>query len=179
MINKEIERRFLIDYRYRLINGGTPRWLITQAYAAISHGTAVRIRKSTFVPDHKTTYELTGKGNRNGFSNDEANIPISAGQYEAWLTLCSDRVVDKTRETYHANEVRFDIDLFRGRLKPLAIVEVELPSEDHPFTPPEWFSDEVTHMLEYANASLAVNGLPEHFIHWCVARDIDLPTTTA
>jgi CYTH domain-containing protein len=55
-----------------------------------------------------------------------------------------------------------EVDEYGGDLAGLVVAEVEFHDEHaaQAFTPPAWFGRELTGEVEYANRSLACNGLP-------------------
>ena len=50
-----------------------------------------------------------------------------------------------------------ELDIFRGTLAPLRLVEVEFDSEEeaNAFIPPAWFGDDVTNSKKYHNSRLS------------------------
>ena len=56
----------------------------------------------------------------------------------------------------------FELDIFKGKLKELHIVEIEFNSieEANKFIPPQWFGKEVTDDKRYRSKNLAINGIP-------------------
>jgi adenylate cyclase len=58
---------------------------------------------------------------------------------------------------------RIDVDVYRGELEGLIVAEVEFESESasREFEPPEWFGEELTGDVRYANEHLARHGIPD------------------
>ena len=76
----------------------------------------------------------------------EITIPISAEEF-ADFTKLKGRRVEKRRYYYKEKGVEYEIDVFRGDLKGLVLVDVEFKSrkEQKAFTAPGWLLADVTH----------------------------------
>ena len=75
----------------------------------------------------------------------ETTIPLTRVEYSEFCKLPGKRV-QKTRFYYQENKVRYEIDVFRGDLEGLVLVDVEFASleEKDAFVPPAWCLAEVT-----------------------------------
>jgi len=75
----------------------------------------------------------------------ETTIPLTEEEYKD-LSQLSGKRVQKTRFYYKENETTFEVDVFRGDLEGLIVVDVEFDSEDKrlTFTPPAWCLADVT-----------------------------------
>lgn len=181
-IPTEIEKRFLPanDAWQEEIE----EWIqLKQGYITLAPN-MVRVRAQK-TSSGNTSYKLEAKGNRTGLVVQEPWVKLAGDQYHAFAALCGDRWIQKRRgiisNRYHPLEIH--IDIFEGALAPLIIIEVEFPSlqtaenSDSNLLP--WLGEEITERFEeYSNSSLATQGLPEHFTHWCFINGTDLPAIT-
>jgi adenylate cyclase len=150
---QEIERKFLLDAAPAIIERQTPT-RIRQGYLAITDDTEVRVRS------RDGDYVLTVKGGR-GLVRREANIPLTADQFDELWPLTAGRRINKRRWVIPYDAVELEIDVFDDELDGLVIVEVEFSSEQASaaFVAPDWFGPEVTDDNRYRNAALATEGL--------------------
>jgi CYTH domain-containing protein len=76
--------------------------------------------------------------------------------------LTAGRRVEKTRYVIDQSGYCLELDLFRGALTPLMLLEVEFESVagSQDFIPPNFVGREVTLDRAYSNAMLATTGLP-------------------
>jgi len=70
------------------------------------------------------------------------------------LNLCETPLIEKDRYRLEEGGVVWEIDEFLGENRGLIIAEVELESEDQPFTKPDWVGVEVTGDPRYFNSNL-------------------------
>jgi len=75
----------------------------------------------------------------------ETTIPLTAGEYAELAQLPGKRV-EKTRFYYREEGTTYQIDVFRGELSGLILVDVEFDSLEKKasFTPPPWVLKDVT-----------------------------------
>jgi adenylate cyclase len=150
----EIERKFLIDrLPPELDEGrGTP---IRQGYLAVGEGPEVRLR------DAGGRCTETVKIGR-GLVRRELEVELEREQLGALWPATEGRRLEKTRHRLEVGGRTAEVDVYRGALAGLVVVEVEFGSEAEAaaFVPPSWFGVEVTGDERYANARLAVSGLP-------------------
>lgn len=160
----EIERKFLIEYPdvaqlARLAAGNVST--ISQTYLASEKGVSERVRART--RDGATVYTHNTKIKLNAMKRIELEDEVSRAEYEALLARADKtcRTIEKTR--YCVKEAGFvwEIDVFPF-WSDKAFLEVELPSEDTPTTPPDFVRviREVTDDNRYTNHALAKK-LPE------------------
>ena len=144
----EIERKYLIDqipfdlseYPYRKIEQG---YLCTEP--------VVRIRRDG--EDYYLTYKSKGLMVR-----EEYNLPLTKEAYEHLLTKIDGRLIQKRRYLIPLEGgLTIELDCFKGDLAPLMLAEVEFPSVEmaDSFTPPSWFSEDVTFSVLYHNSTLS------------------------
>ena len=89
---------------------------------------------------------------------EEYNLPLTKEAYEHLLTKIDGRLIQK-RRYLNALEggLTIELDCFKGDLAPLMLAEVEFPSVEmaDSFTPPSWFSEDVTFSVLYHNSTLS------------------------
>ncbi len=144
----EIERKFLAD---RLPDDlmSYPSRTIEQGY--LSTDPVIRIRKDN------DKYELTYKSK--GFmTRQEYNLPLTEEAYRHLLPKIDGRLIQKTRYMVPLGQgLTAEVDIFRGGLEPLILVEVEFRDEPSAkkFLPPPWFGEDVTFSERYHNSALS------------------------
>jgi adenylate cyclase len=145
-VGQEIERKFLVDVaRWRPAGPGV---VFRQGYLSTHPERTVRVRIEG------DAGKLTIKGKTAGISRLELEYPIPLADAEQLLALCERPLIEKVRHTEpHAGKT-WEIDVFGGDNAGLVLAELELPSEDEPFTAPPWVLEEVSHDPRYYNASL-------------------------
>ena len=145
----EIERRFLIssdEWRSLAIRPQKLR----QCYLVVSpEGITVRVRISV---DNQCW--LTLKAPAGGIARHEFEYLIPSKDAEALWGLSRYRLV-KTRYQLLKEPGDWVVDCFEDENSPLAIAEVELPSENSPLDVPSWCGKEVTAHFGLSNAALA------------------------
>ncbi len=109
--------------------------------ASVEHPT-FRIRKNG------NKREITKKEPIHGQDSShqlETTIPLSEDEFQELNNLAGKRIY-KTRYFYNENGVNYEIDVFRGGLEGLVLVDVEFNSlaEKGNFVPPSWCLVEVT-----------------------------------
>ena len=130
---------------------------IEQGYLAIprsnSRASEVRIRRTG------REYMLTVKRGR-GDTRDETEVPIAAASARRLWPLTAGARVRKVRYKIPYHGLKIELDVYRGRLRGLAVAEVEFPSVAamKKFRPPDWFGREVTGKDAYSNSRLATFG---------------------
>jgi adenylate cyclase len=149
----EIERKFLVE---RLPPGLEieSEHEIAQGYLAAGDD-EVRLRRED------DRHLITVKRGH-GLVRDEVEVPLARESFDELWALTEGRRVEKTRLTMELDGHLAEIDVYEGPLAGLTTVEVEfedLESADA-FTPPEWFTRELTGDQEYSNQRLALTGLP-------------------
>lgn len=146
----EIERKFLIrdDSWRKDADGGA---LYRQAYFTVVRGTG-RIRTAG------GKGFITMKSPVVGCTRDEFEYEIPVEDADRMIDLfCQPPVIEKYRHIAHIDGFKWEIDRFTGDNEGLVVAEIELVSEDQPFTRPLWLGEEVTGQPQYYNSSLARN----------------------
>jgi adenylate cyclase len=149
----EIERKFLVERIPPDVEIGS-ELDIAQGYLATG-GEQVRLRRQ----DDATL--LTAKRGH-GIVRDEVEVPLDGEAFDALWPLTQGRRLEKTRKTTNVEGATIEIDVYKGQLAGLIVAEVEFEDTDsaHAFTPPPWFSRELSGDGRYSNQRLAVEGLP-------------------
>ena len=152
MENIEIERKFLVKKipdnldTYERID-------MTQGY--LNTAPVVRVRKEN--DDYVLTYKGSGL-----LSHIEYNLPLNKEAFEHLLKKCDGIIISKSRYKIPIeNNLTAELDIFKGDLDSLKLVEVEFDSveEANNFTPPEWFGEDVTTDGRYHNSYISKYGL--------------------
>ncbi len=145
----EIERKFLVSgNEWRAL--GTPVHY-AQGYLVADGYRTVRIRVAG------ENGFLTIKGVSKSFSRPEFEYKIPVEEAIEMLKLCSIPVIEKFRTKVVFEGKTWEVDEFQGENKGLIMAEIELKSEDEPFSIPPWIGKEVTGDMRYFNSRLAVN----------------------
>ncbi|OYT16113.1 MAG: adenylate cyclase [Bacteroidetes bacterium 4572_77] len=149
---QEIERKFLVKGDYKPLVVKQTR--IIQGYLSSVPERTVRVR----VKGEKGFLTIKGIGNASGASRFEWENEIPTNEAKELLELCEAGAIDKTRFIVPANnDLFFEVDEFYGDNNGLTVAEIELPTEDTPFTKPEWLGEEVTGDAKYFNSMLMKN----------------------
>jgi adenylate cyclase len=98
---------------------------------------------------------LTIKGISRGASRAEFEYEIPVADAGELLKLSDGPVIQKTRYIVVHDGSKWEVDEFHGDNAGLVVAEIELTSEEQPFTRPPWLGNEVTHDSRYFNSSLA------------------------
>ena len=152
MANQEIEKKFLVKGDFKPLVVKETR--ITQGYLSSVPERTVRVR----IKGGKGFLTIKGIGNASGASRYEWEREISVEDAKELLELCEPGVIDKTRFIVKADgDLVFEVDEFYGDNEGLTVAEIELPTEDTPFTKPEWLGEEVTGDVKYFNSMLMKN----------------------
>ena len=104
-MNREIERRFLVDEPPPDLPPGTP---VRQGYVAIDGDVSVRARQAG------DAFTLTIKGGT-GRDRVEVEREIDAARFDALWALSEGRRVAKARSVLPLGEHRVEVDRLRGR----------------------------------------------------------------
>ena len=152
MENIEIERKFLVkEIPDNLDN--YERVDMTQGY--LNTNPVVRIRKEN--DDYVLTYKGSGL-----LSRSEYNLPLNEESFNHLIKKCDGIIISKSRYKIPLkNNLIAELDIFKGDLDSLKLVEVEFNSveEADNFTPPEWFGEDVTTDNRYHNSYISKYGL--------------------
>jgi CYTH domain-containing protein len=142
----EIERKFRVHGTGWAQGAGTR---IRQGYLNRDKERTVRVR----IAGDKAF--LTIKGVSRGASRAEFEYPIPPEDAEQLLKLSDGPIIEKIRYVIDHEGSTWEVDEFHGDNAGLVVAEIELTSEDQPFSRPPWLGSEVTEDSRYFNASLA------------------------
>jgi len=149
---QEIERKFLVKGDYKSLVVKETR--ITQGYLSSVPERTVRAR----VKGDKGFLTIKGIGNESGASRFEWETETSVEDAQNLLALCEPGVIDKTRFIVpEASGLKYEVDEFYGDNEGLTVAAIELPTEETPFTKPQWLGEEVTGDVRYFNSMLMKN----------------------
>ena len=143
----EIERKFLVDTdKWKPENEGT---LMVQAYLGLAPNPTVRVRIKG------TKAFLTIKGRTNSISRPEFEYEIPVNDAKELMTLAISSPVEKIRYEVWFENFLWEVDIFLGKNKGLALAEIELDSENQEFKKPDWVLNEVSSDGRYYNSFLS------------------------
>ena len=153
---QEIERKFRLDLTtlpFALDAQSCSH--IEQGYLAISDYPTqeVRMRRRD---GNLTLTVKTGTGVARG----EGEVSLSQEQFRALWPFTESQRIEKTRHEIDLGTLTAELDVYAGRHKGLAVVEVEFRNRDtaRNFEPPDWFGEEITENPQYSNQQLALTG---------------------
>jgi CYTH domain-containing protein len=152
-IPSEIERKFLVDEVPEDLDIES-RDEIAQGYLATGDH-QVRLRRQGDRP------LLTAKRG-GGLVRDEVEVLLEEESFERLWPLTEGRRLRKERLTATVDDQTVSVDVYRGSLAGLIVVEVEFEDLDaaRAFVSPRWFGRELTDDARYSNQRLALEGLP-------------------
>lgn len=157
MKNLEIERKFLLDlgkipYDFSKLD----KKFIEQGY--IIYTPEIRVRA---ISDEE--FFMTIKSNTDDSTvRKELEFKISKEAYSILMARDDVNKVSKNRYIVNEGNNKYEIDVFEGKLKGLACLEVEFSSKEdaEKFIVPSWAIKEVTDDFRYRNSFLAKNEMP-------------------
>jgi len=152
MENIEIERKFLVK---KIPDNLDTYERIDMIQGYLNTDPVVRVRKEN--DDYVLTYKGSGL-----LSHSEYNLPLNKEAFEHLLKKCDGIIISKSRyKILLKNNITAELDIFKGDLDSLKLVEVEFDSveEADNFTPPEWFGEDVTTDGRYHNSYISKYGL--------------------
>ena len=148
----EIERKFLVaSAGWRA--GNSVR--LIQCYLNRDKHRTVRIR----IAGDKAF--LTVKSLVQGATRAEFEYPIPVADAEQMLKFSDGPIIEKNRYVIEHDGCRWEVDEFFGDNAGLIMAEIELTSEDQPFSRPPWLGREVTHDMRFYNSNLAAHPYKE------------------
>jgi len=149
MMGLEIEKKFKIKPTILNRLHELPKAIIRQGYLTKVPERTVRVR----IKGNKGY--LTVKGITKGIVRKEFEYEIPLEEAIDLLGLCEPYIIEKTRYTFFENNLEWELDVFEGNNSGLVIVEVELPTENHPIELPDWIEEEVSDDPRYYNSYLS------------------------
>lgn len=165
----EIEKKFLVKFPgswsalAELFDGIVDVKRISQTYLIPEKGQpSARVRKTVegLSGETKTIFHYNKKKPTGETGvHEETEHEISKSEYEKELKKASPEkvAVEKTRFVFNYNDQIFELDLFKGHLKGLAILEIELEDSNETVEIPPFLKviKEVTKDKKFTNFSLA------------------------
>lgn len=155
MQNVEIERKFLLDlekvpYDFSKL----PKKVIEQGYIIDE----IRVRSVA-----GKDFVMTIKGETGDAAvRNEVELNISKEAFSILMARDDVHKISKSRYIVDEGNNKFEIDVYEGKLKGLAFLEVEFNSKEEAekFQVPSWIKKEVTNDFRYRNSFLAQNSMP-------------------
>lgn len=168
MSHLEIERKFLVKFPKawaelaELFDGLVDIKRIWQTYLLpIGDNPAARVRKTIqgLTQDTETIYEFNQKRPAGTAAHQETERKISEKQYQKYLQepYPGKGEVQKTRFVFEYHDQTFELDVFKGPLQGLAILEIELEDKKQPIELPPFLTivKEITENKSFNNFELA------------------------
>ena len=112
---------------------------------------------------HKTRYFIPVTASAKPVSGE---VPVPKGMYLDAGSHCQEETQSKRSDhgdpdtaADQKEKLTIELDIYKEELSGLITAEIEFPSEEEAllFTPPEWFSEDVTYAPEYKNSYLALH----------------------
>jgi CYTH domain-containing protein len=155
MTHMEIERKFIVASLPAGLLDNHQGEKIDQGYLFLEDQTELRIRNRA----GRCTMTLK---QGSGLERQEQEQDIDSDLFAMLWPLTAGRRVEKTRYVIDQSGYCLELDLFRGVLEPLILLEVEFAtvSDSREFVPPDFVGREVTRDRAFSNAILATSGLP-------------------
>ncbi|MCH3994328.1 MAG: CYTH domain-containing protein [Prevotella sp.] len=167
MSGLEIERKFLVKKGDAFKREAQSSTHIRQGYIPCE-GATVRVR----IRDEKAYLTIKGKSVDHGMTRYEFEKEITLDEAEHLMAFCKGGIIDKRRFLVPSGNHTFEVDEFYGANQGLVMAEVELSSEDEPYTKLDFIGKEVTgdgrfynsHMLEHPFSEWK-DTIPAEFLH--------------
>jgi len=153
----EIERKFVVNKLPEHLLAGAQKVQIQQGYLILNKAKELRVRSKN------KQYFLTEKKG-SGLCREETETEITREVFKLLWPLTKGNRVKKTRYTFMLNGYQHELDVYKGALKPLIILEVEFESTEKAvkFPIPEFASQDVTEDPRYKNSFLAKQSVLKH-----------------
>ena len=168
VVQIEVERKFLVNFPKswsalaEIFDDLVDIKRIVQTYLKPKHGEpSARVRKTIegLTGDIKTVYHFNQKKPIETGTHEETEREISEKKYNEYLKepYPGKGPVEKTRFVFKYHDQVFELDVFKGPLKGLAILEIELKNKNDTVELPPFLEvqKEVTEDKSYTNFSLA------------------------
>lgn len=161
----EIERKFKVKNLEAAIKDHVSCRDITQGYLDLQGTTRIRhVSCNSLHNTHHTFGYITVKGK--GLKvRQEFEYAIPPEDAMAMLGLAKGILINKVRYEVPLSGPNqgliLEVDVFFGQYQGMVLAEVELPTEDTPFTPPDFLGEEVTYDKSFSNARLALGSKKE------------------
>jgi CYTH domain-containing protein len=147
----EIERKWLVEQTPDLSSLKPVK--INQGYIVSTADSEVRLRRQ-----EKKFFQTVKTGT--GLQRGEIEIALTRKQFKKLWLATRGRRLEKVRYKIRWQGNSIELDVYRKELSGLQVAEVEFKTRKQAkaFSPPQWFSKEVTGEENYKNANLAEHG---------------------
>lgn len=149
--NTEIERKFLVKSD-AFIAQATTSYEIMQGYLCKDPEKTIRVR----IRDARAFLTIKSSLLRDGIAKFEWEKEIDLSDAKELMKICLPGAISKTRYIIKVKEddLKWEVDVFHGRLEGRVLAEIELSDEDEAFERPDWLGEEVTGQPQYYNANM-------------------------
>ena len=163
--NTEIERKFLVKSD-AFIAQATTSYEIMQGYLCKDPEKTIRVR----IRDTRAFLTIKSSLLRDGIAKFEWEKEIDLADAKELMKICLPGAISKTRYIIEAkgegskdkgqrtkdkgDSLKWEVDVFHGRLEGRVLAEIELSDEDEAFERPDWLGEEVTGQPQYYNANM-------------------------
>lgn len=163
--NTEIERKFLVKSD-AFIAQATTSYEIMQGYLCKDPEKTIRVR----IRDTRAFLTIKSSLLRDGIAKFEWEKEIDLADAKELMKICLPGAISKTRYIIKAkgerskvkgertkdkgDSLKWEVDVFHGRLEGRVLAEIELSDEDEAFERPDWLGEEVTGQPQYYNANM-------------------------
>lgn len=163
--NLEIEKKWLIDKEkipYDLNKAEVMK--IEQTY--INYSPEIRVRKIN--DGQQYSFAVKTNMTSDGMIRNEIEEYISKEEYENMFKKREGKTIHKTRYQFLDGDYMIAIDMFSEDLEGLAYMEIEFENQEeaNAFKTPDWVIKDVTDDLNYKNANLSKNGIPNSYYEY-------------
>ena len=156
--NTEIERKFLVKSD-AFIAQATTSYEIMQGYLCKDPEKTIRVR----IRDARAFLTIKSSLLRDGIAKFEWEKEIDLADAKELMKICLPGAISKTRYIIkvkgertmdNGDDLKWEVDVFHGRLEGRVLAEIELSDEDEAFERPDWLGEEVTGQPQYYNANM-------------------------
>ena len=156
--NTEIERKFLVKSD-AFIAQATTSYEIMQGYLCKDPEKTIRVR----IRDARAFLTIKSSLLRDGIAKFEWEKEIDLSDAKELMKICLPGAISKTRYIIEVkgerlkdkgDDLKWEVDVFHGRLEGRVLAEIELSDEDEAFERPDWLGEEVTGQPQYYNANM-------------------------
>ena len=156
--NTEIERKFLVKSD-AFIAQATTSYEIMQGYLCKDPEKTIRVR----IRDARAFLTIKSSLLRDGIAKFEWEKEIDLSDAKELMKICLPGAICKTRYIIevkgqrtmdNGQSLKWEVDVFHGRLEGRVLAEIELSDEDEAFERPDWLGEEVTGQPQYYNANM-------------------------
>ncbi len=156
--NTEIERKFLVKSD-AFIAQATTSYEIMQGYLCKDPEKTIRVR----IRDTRAFLTIKSSLLRDGIAKFEWEKEIDLADAKELMKICLPGAISKTRYIIKdkgqrtkdkGDSLKWEVDVFHGRLEGRMLAEIELSDEHEAFERPDWLGEEVTGQPQYYNANM-------------------------